>query len=119
MKLARRLLRGALAMTTLLLLQAAAAQSELDGDLIDYAAKGLTVELVGREAVEGRDAYKLKLAGKNQPPQKLQQDIANAKIDIRAQETLLAAKKKEVDTINAKYDDDKKRYLELTKGTSK
>ena len=29
---------------------------------------------------------------------------------------LLAAKKKEVDGINAKYDEDKRRYLELTKG---
>ena len=57
--------------------------------------------------------------GKNQPPQKLQQDIANAKIDIRAQQTLLAAKKKEVETINQRYDEDKKRYLELTRGATK
>lgn len=57
--------------------------------------------------------------GKNQPPQKLQQDIANAKIDIRAQEGLLAAKRKEVETINQRYDDDKKRYLELTRGAAK
>jgi hypothetical protein len=55
--------------------------------------------------------------GKNKPPVKLQQDIKNADIDIDAQEGLLAAKKKEVDSINAKYDDDKRRYLELTKGT--
>jgi len=55
--------------------------------------------------------------GKNKPPAKLQQDIKDAEIDIKAQEGLLAAKKKEVDSINAKYDDDKKRYLELTKNT--
>jgi len=55
--------------------------------------------------------------GKNKPPAKLQQDIKNTEIDIDAQEGLLAAKKKEVDSINAKYDDDKRRYLELTKGT--
>ena len=53
--------------------------------------------------------------GKNKPPVKLGQDIKNAEIDIAAQEGLLAAKKKEVDTINTKYDEDKKRYLELTK----
>ena len=57
--------------------------------------------------------------GKNKPPAKLGQDMANAEIDLKAQEGLLAAKKKEVDTINAKYDDDKKRYLELTKGATK
>ena len=53
--------------------------------------------------------------GKNKPPPKLDQDIKNTEIDMKAQEGLLAAKKKEVDVINAKYDDDKKRYLELTK----
>ena len=57
--------------------------------------------------------------GKNKPPAKLEQDIKNAEIDLKAQEGLLAAKQKDVDAINAKYDDDKKRYLELTKGSSK
>lgn len=53
--------------------------------------------------------------GKNSPPAKLSQDVANADIDIKAQQGLLDAKKKEVSTINAKYDEDKKRFLELTK----
>lgn len=53
--------------------------------------------------------------GKGKPPAKLEQDIKNAEIDLKAQEGLLAAKRKEVDSINSKYDDDKKRYLELTK----
>jgi outer membrane lipoprotein-sorting protein len=41
--------------------QAASQQQDLDGLLIDYAAKGTKVELEGNEPVEGRDAYKLKL----------------------------------------------------------
>ena len=53
--------------------------------------------------------------GKNKPPAKLGQDIKNAEIDLKAQEGLLASKKKEVDSINARYDEDKKRYTELTK----
>ncbi|MSQ63102.1 MAG: hypothetical protein EXR33_04590 [Betaproteobacteria bacterium] len=57
--------------------------------------------------------------GKNKPPAKLGQDIQDAEIDIKAQEGLLAAKKKEVDSINTKYDEDKKRYVELTKGAGK
>ena len=57
--------------------------------------------------------------GKNKPPVKLGQDIKDAEIDIAAQEGLLAAKKKEVDVINAKYDDDKRRYIELTKASTK
>ena len=52
--------------------------------------------------------------GKNKPPAKLTEEITNTEIDIRAQEGLLEAKKKEVATINQKYDDDKKRYKELT-----
>jgi hypothetical protein len=54
--------------------------------------------------------------GKNQPPAKLQQDIKNSEIDLTAQQGLLEAKKKEVNTINARYDEDKKRFIELTRG---
>jgi hypothetical protein len=57
--------------------------------------------------------------GKNKPPAKLSQDIQNNDIDLKAQQDLLAAKKKEVDVINAKYDEDKRRYVELTKGPAK
>jgi hypothetical protein len=57
--------------------------------------------------------------GKNKPPAKLEQDIKNAEIDLKAQEGLRAAKMKEVGSINAKYDDDKRRYLELTKGSAR
>ena len=57
--------------------------------------------------------------GKNKPPAKLAQDITNADFDIQTQEGLMASKKKEVDLINARYNDDKKRYNELTKGGAK
>ena len=40
-------------------------QADLDGPLVDYAAKGTRVELVGMEKVEDRDTYKLKLTMKN------------------------------------------------------
>ena len=38
---------------------------DLDGPLVDYAAKGTTVEVEGIEPVEGHDAYKLKLTTKS------------------------------------------------------
>jgi chromosome segregation ATPase len=56
--------------------------------------------------------------GKNQPPAKLSSDIRSAEFDIKTQEDLLATKKREVNQINTRYDDDKKRYAELTKGGS-
>lgn len=40
-------------------------QSDIDGALVDYKAKGHTVELLGKEDVEGTPAYKLKLTLKN------------------------------------------------------
>src|SRR5438270_10481161 len=45
--------------------KAATAWEELDGPLVDYIAKGTRVELAGREPVEGRDAYKLRLTTKS------------------------------------------------------
>jgi len=43
----------------------ASMQSELDGLLVDYAAKGTRIELDGIEKVEDRDTYKLKLTLKS------------------------------------------------------
>ena len=38
-----------------------AEQADFDKPLVDYKAKGNNVELLGKEQVEGKDAYKLKL----------------------------------------------------------
>ena len=40
-------------------------QADMDGPLVDYKAKGNTVELVGKEDVDGSPAWKLKLTLKN------------------------------------------------------
>jgi len=40
-------------------------QADFDGPLVDYKTKGNTVELVGKEQVEGADAYNLKVTLKN------------------------------------------------------
>jgi hypothetical protein len=49
-------------------------------------------------------------------PKKLQDDIKNNDTDLKAHQEAQAAKKKELGEINAKYDEDKRRYLELTTG---
>src|SRR4030095_3921390 len=49
-------------------------QSDLDGPLVDYKEKGHTVELLGKEEVEGTPAYKLKLTLKGG-------DVRNVYID--------------------------------------
>jgi len=53
-----------------------------------------------------------KEAGKGNPPPRLQEEITNAEIDLKAAQSLLEAKKKETQAINARYDDDKRRYQE-------
>jgi hypothetical protein len=46
-------------------LKSEAQKSDLDGPLVDYAAKGTRVESAGVEKVEGHDCYKLKLTLKS------------------------------------------------------
>ena len=40
-------------------------QADIDGPLVDWKEKGSRIELAGREAVEGREAYKLKVTLKS------------------------------------------------------
>lgn len=54
------------------------------------------------------------LKGKDLPAG-LQQDLKTVEADLKAQEQLLEAKKREAETINARYDDDKKRYSALNR----
>jgi predicted RNase H-like nuclease (RuvC/YqgF family) len=56
---------------------------------------------------------------KGSSPATIERDIKNAEFDIKTQQQLLAAKTKEVEQINARYDEDKKRYNELTKTGAK
>jgi hypothetical protein len=46
-------------------MKSASMQADLDGPLVDYAAKGTKIELNGVEKVEDRDTYKLKLTLKS------------------------------------------------------
>src|SRR5262245_23773576 len=80
--------------------------AEIEGRIADIKAR------------RGRFQKELALfqeSGKGKPPPRLQEEIINADIDLKAQEALLAAKKKEVEGINARYDEDKRRYKEAVK----
>jgi outer membrane lipoprotein-sorting protein len=57
-------------------LKLAAFESELDGPLVDYAAKGTKVELEGIEKVDHQDAYKLKVTTKGGQVQHIWLDAA-------------------------------------------
>lgn len=58
-------------------LKQASLDSDLDGPLVDYAAKGTRISLEDVEKVESRDAYKLKLTLKNGQVRRIWIDAQN------------------------------------------
>jgi hypothetical protein len=98
-----------------------------EGDIEESRKRDLANHQRGLQEVETRIAeikkrqtqYQKELAlfqesGKGTPPARLQEEITNAEIDLKAQQTLLDAKKKETVSINARYDEDRRRYREAT-----
>jgi outer membrane lipoprotein-sorting protein len=65
-------------------LKAAQEQADIDGPLVDYKKKGHKVELVGKEKIEGTDAYKLKVTKKNGDIEYLYLD-ADAFLEIKVE----------------------------------
>ncbi|MDF3839580.1 outer membrane lipoprotein-sorting protein [Cupriavidus basilensis] len=55
----------------------AAAAAELDGPLVDYARKGIKLELQGMESVEGHQAYRLKLTMQDRVERRLWVDATS------------------------------------------
>jgi len=81
------------------------------------AVKQIEMEIVAIKKRQARNAKEMEFyAGKNKPPARLEQDIKNAEIDLNSHYARLEAKKGEVGSINAKYDEDKRRFIELTGG---
>ena len=52
---------------------------------------------------------------KKQPPAEVQKGLRDADAEIKAQQLLIEAKKHELDAIGAKYDDERRRYLDLSR----
>src|SRR5882757_2428200 len=57
--------------------RSAEAEQDLDGPLVDYAAKGTQIALAGTEPVEGHPAYRLKLTLRNGDKRMLWVDAAS------------------------------------------
>jgi len=55
-------------------------------------------------------AYK----GNRKPPARLTEDLHLVELDLATQAELLAAKQRDIEAINARYDEDRKRYADLT-----
>ncbi len=82
----------------------------------EQAIKDTEAKIAAGEKRKKSFAAEKEFYAKKPLPPKLEEDIKNNEIEMNNQTALLEAKKKEISTINAKYDEDKRRYLELTKG---
>jgi hypothetical protein len=71
-------------------------------------------EIKRRQAQYQKELALFQEASKGTPPARLQEEITNAEIDLKAQQTLLDAKKKDTVSINTRYDEDRRRYREAT-----
>jgi len=67
-------------------LKSEADRADMDGPLVDYAAKGTKVVIVGVEPVDGHDAYKLKLTTKDGKVQSIWIDTQSF-LDVKVQGT--------------------------------
>ncbi len=67
-------------------MKSASLQADLDGPLMDYAAKGIKLELEGIQSVEGHEAYKLKLTLKSGQVQHVWVD-AKTFLDVKVEGT--------------------------------
>ncbi len=88
--------------------------------LADNAKQAQEVEKRITDLRKRQAAYDKELEfykGKNKPPEKLADDMQGTAQEIKEQQQMLEAKKRDAEAINTKYDADKKRYLELTRGT--
>jgi len=74
-------------------------QLELQGPLVDYAAKGHKVEYVGKDQVEGTDCYKLKVTHKSGMEETVYIDASNYYL-IRAVDKVKVNGKEQEATIN-------------------
>ncbi len=78
-------------------------QADMDGFLVDYKAKGHTVESLGKEKMEGTDAYKLKVTLKSGDVRTVYIDTdSNLEIKIESKNTRRGAEV-EGDTILGDY----------------
>ncbi|HET7294451.1 MAG TPA: outer membrane lipoprotein-sorting protein [Vicinamibacteria bacterium] len=81
----------------------AAGQVDLDGPLLDCRARGESVELLGQEKVEGRDAFKLKVATPAGLERVVYVDVQNG-LEVRVESAqVLRGGEKRVDTFFRDY----------------
>jgi hypothetical protein len=70
-----------------------------------------------RQAALAKEAAEIK--GGKKASDTFEQDVKAVDYDLQLQQQLLESRKREADAINARYDEEKRKYVELTQGTQK
>jgi len=76
--------------------------------------EGRIAEIKKRKDRSQKELELFKTSGKGTPPERLKEEINIAELDLKSQETVLLSKKKDAESINARFDEDLRRYRELT-----
>ena len=73
------------------------------------------------EIRDGRKKYEneAEFYKKKQIPAEVQKGLSDADFEIKAQESVIESKRKDLETIRAKYDEDRRRFLELSRRNAK
>ncbi len=85
------------------------------------------IEVAMQQARERYDAANLRrnelmqemeFYSKKRPPKELGEAVRENDSELRAHQSVIESKRKDMESVRAKYDEDKRRYLELTRGRS-
>jgi len=83
------------------------------------AIKSSETKIADSEKRRGSFDKEKEFYAKKPLPQKLKQDMEENELLIKKEREILEAKKKEILNINTKYDEDKRRFIELTRSSAK
>lgn len=86
------------------------AQADVQKSIKNAEARIAEIQLQRKKYENEAEFYK-----KKPLPPDIQKGLSNADFEIKAQESIIEAKKKELEIIREKYDSDRRRYLELSK----
>jgi hypothetical protein len=88
-----------------------------DNNLAMAQVEARIATLKKRQDALAKEAAVIKAGGKQRDT--FEQDVKAVAYDLQLQERLLESRKREADTINARYDEETRKYRALTQGTQK
>lgn len=89
------------------------AQEDVQKSIRNAEAKINEIRLQRKKFEDEAEFYRKKTL-----PVDVRKGLADADFEIKAQESIIAAKRKELDVIRVKYDEDHRRFVELTQRTA-